>query len=49
MQADAADARSKDFKQGGGGERLKAKAKALEEAENKNKEIGGANKLRWQV
>jgi hypothetical protein len=28
---------------------LKAKAKALEEAEEKNKKIGGANTLQWTV
>ena len=48
-QAEAAEMRSKDFKQGGGGERLKAKSKALEEAERKNKAAGGPNTLQWTV
>ncbi len=39
-QAEAALARSKEFKQGGGGEKLKAKAKALEDAEAKNRTAG---------
>lgn len=47
MQARAAEERSKKFSQGGGGEKLKAKAMALEEAEKKNKELGGPNSLRW--
>ena len=47
-KADAAKALSKNFAQGGGGERLKAKAKALEEAEKKNKEIGGPS-LQWTI
>ena len=46
---EAAQARSKDFKQGGGGEKLKAKAKALEEAEKKQRELGGPNALKWTV
>lgn len=45
--ADAAEARSNSFKQGGGGEALKAKSKKLEAAEKKNREagigIGGLN------
>mmetsp|Transcript_29675 Transcript_29675/g.42367 ORF Transcript_29675/g.42367 Transcript_29675/m.42367 type:complete len:81 (+) Transcript_29675:61-303(+) len=49
MQAEAAEKRSKDFKQGGGGEKLKAKSKALEEAEKKNRELGGTNTLKWSV
>lgn len=47
--ATAAEERSKKFSQGGGGEKLKAKAKALEEAEKKNKDLGGPNALRWNV
>ena len=47
-QAAAAEQRSKDFKQGGGGEKLKAKAKALEDAERKNRE-NGPNQLKWQM
>ena len=35
MKAEAAAKRAKRFQQGGGGEKLKAKAKALEEAEKK--------------
>lgn len=49
IQAEAAEKRAKDFKQGGGGEHLKAKAKKLEEAEKKNKELGGENALKWNV
>jgi len=46
----AAEERSKSFKQGGGGEKLKAKAKALEEAEKRNKELGGSSPhMRWQT
>jgi hypothetical protein len=41
MQADAAIARSKQFNQGGGGEKLKAKTKELEKHEQKNREAGG--------
>ena len=48
-KAEAAEKRSKDFKQGGGGEKLKAKAKQLEEAEKKNREAGGPNSLKWSV
>ena len=48
-KAEAAVNRSKDFKQGGGGEKLKAKAKALEEAEKKNRDAGGPNSLKWSV
>ncbi len=47
--AEAAEKRSKAFQQGGGGEKLKAKAKALEEAEAKNKALGGDNALKWNV
>ncbi len=47
FQAKAAEERSKDFKQGGGGEKLKAKAKRLEDAENKNKiAFGGPGALK---
>ena len=42
----AAEQRSKKFSQGGGGEKLKEKAKKLEEYEQKNKEIGGPSPLR---
>ena len=49
FQAEAAEKRAKDFKQGGGGEKLKAKSKALEEAEKKNRELGGTNTLKWSV
>ncbi len=46
IQAKAAEERSKDFKQGGGGEKLKAKAKRLEDAENKNRAaFGGPSAL----
>lgn len=45
----AAEERSKKFSQGGGGEKLKAKAKALEEAEKKNRDLGGPNTLKWNV
>lgn len=46
----AAEERSKSFKQGGGGEKLKAKAKALEEAEKRNRELGGPSPhMRWQT
>jgi len=44
-QASAAEARSKDFKQGGGGEKLKAKQRALENAEKKNSALGGGNAM----
>jgi hypothetical protein len=39
------------FTKGGGGEKLKAKAKRLEEAEKKNKELGNGSPpaLKWQV
>ena len=40
LQAEAAIERQKTFKQGGGGEKLKAKSDALEEAKRKNKEAG---------
>ena len=39
-KAEAALARTKEFKSGGGGEKLKAKAKALEDAQQKNKDAG---------
>ena len=45
----AAEERSKKFSQGGGGEKLKAKAKALEDAEKKNRDLGGSNTLKWNV
>lgn len=48
VKAKAAEERAKNFKQGGGGEKLKAKAKALEEAERKNSG-GGPNALKWTV
>ncbi len=38
--AAAAEARSNSFKQGGGGDSLKAKAKKLEAAEKKNRDLG---------
>jgi hypothetical protein len=45
--AEAAEARAGSFKQGGGGEALKAKSKRLEEAQKKNFDagvgIGGLN------
>ena len=47
--AEAALERSKKFSQGGGGEKLKAKAKALEEAEKKNRDLGGEPALKWTV
>ena len=47
--AAAAEARSKKFSQGGGGERLKAKAKALEQAEKKNRDLNGGPTLKWTV
>mmetsp|Transcript_15615 Transcript_15615/g.34510 ORF Transcript_15615/g.34510 Transcript_15615/m.34510 type:complete len:84 (+) Transcript_15615:163-414(+) len=37
--------RQKDFKQGGGGDKLKAKAKALEGAEKKNRDMGGPSTM----
>jgi hypothetical protein len=37
--------RQKDFKQGGGGDKLKAKAKALEAAEKKNRDMGGPSTM----
>ena len=46
FQAKAAEDRSKEFKNGGGGDKLKAKQKKLEEAEKKNKEIGGPDLMR---
>lgn len=49
QQAEAAEQRAKSFQQGGGGDKLKAKAKALEDAEKKNKELGGNNALTWTV
>jgi hypothetical protein len=49
LQAQAAENRSKDFKQGGGGEKLKAKQKALEDAQKKNEELGGGPNLKWNV
>jgi hypothetical protein len=33
--------------QGGGGDKLKMKQKRLEDAERKNKELGGKNVLKW--
>lgn len=45
-QAKAADERAKEFKHGGGGEKVKAKQKKLEEAQKKNKDIGGPDMLR---
>ncbi len=48
-RAAAAEARAKTFKQGGGGEKLKAKAKALEEAEKNNKANSGGVGLKWTV
>jgi len=47
--AEAAVERSKKFSQGGGGEKLKAKAKALEEAEKKQRDLGGEPALKWTV
>eukprot|EP00598_Pedospumella_elongata_P003972 CAMPEP_0184982522 /NCGR_PEP_ID=MMETSP1098-20130426/11985_1 /TAXON_ID=89044 /ORGANISM="Spumella elongata, Strain CCAP 955/1" /LENGTH=68 /DNA_ID=CAMNT_0027506235 /DNA_START=129 /DNA_END=335 /DNA_ORIENTATION=+ len=46
IQAEAAENRSKDFKQGGGGEKLKAKQKKLDEAKRKNNDIGGPDMMR---
>ena len=48
IMAAAAEERSNTFKQGGGGESLKAKSKKLEEAERKNREapIAGLNNPR---
>lgn len=46
LQAEAAERRAKSFAQGGGGERLKAKAKALEEAEKRNAGKG-EHTLKW--
>lgn len=48
-QAEAAEQRSRQFQQGGGGEKLKAKAKALEQAEKKNADLGGPPALKWTV
>ncbi len=48
-KAEAAEERSKKFNQGGGGEKLKAKAKALEDARQKNNSMPGNNKnLDWR-
>eukprot|EP01031_Cornospumella_fuschlensis_P035929 gene35929-43577_t len=49
IQAEAAEKRAKSFQQGGGGEKLKAKSKALEEAEKRNRELGGEPALKWNV
>lgn len=49
MKEKAAVERSAQFKQGGGGEKLKAKAKELEEAEKRNNAAGGISHLKWQV
>jgi len=49
LQAIAAEQRAKNFAQGGGGEKLKKKSKALEDAEQKNKDLGGPNALKWNV
>ena len=44
----AAEARAKTFKQGGGGERLKAKSKKREAAEQEARMRGGGeNQMRW--
>eukprot|EP00607_Mallomonas_marina_P008995 CAMPEP_0182417710 /NCGR_PEP_ID=MMETSP1167-20130531/2142_1 /TAXON_ID=2988 /ORGANISM="Mallomonas Sp, Strain CCMP3275" /LENGTH=47 /DNA_ID= /DNA_START= /DNA_END= /DNA_ORIENTATION= len=46
--AQAAETRSKNFSQGGGGEALKAKAKKLEDAQKANKEFGDtAPAMKW--
>ena len=45
----AAEQRAKDFKQGGGGESLKAKAKRQEEIREKNAGTSNNNGMRWQV
>ncbi len=48
--AEAAEARANRFQQGGGGERLKAKALAQEKAEKDAARVGGGdNAMRWQV
>ena len=49
QQADAADKRAKNFNQGGGGEKIKAKAKQLEAAEKANAEKGGGPNMKWNV
>lgn len=46
LKAKAAEDRSKEFKNGGGGEKLREKQRKLEEAERKNKELGGPNMMR---
>lgn len=45
-QLRAAEERQKDFKQGGGGDTLKAKAKKLEEAQKKNAEKGSGGMMK---
>lgn len=45
-QLAAAEERQKQFKQGGGGETLKAKAKKLEEAQRSNLEKGGKGMMK---
>ncbi len=48
--AEAAEARANRFQQGGGGERLKAKALAQEKAEKQAARSGGSdNTMCWQV
>eukprot|EP00981_Chlorochromonas_danica_P003016 scaffold602_cov179-Ochromonas_danica.AAC.13 len=49
LQAEAAEQRSRQFQQGGGGEKLKVKSKALEQAEKKNADLGGPPALKWTV
>ena len=51
IQADAALQRSKQFNQGGGGDKLKAKAKAREDYEKRNTMLGGdsGTGLKWTV
>jgi len=46
LQAQAAEDRSKDFKQGGGGDKLKKKQRELDAAKKKNNDIGGPDMLR---
>lgn len=49
FQAAAAESRAKNFKQGGGGEALRQRSMKLEEAEKKNRELGGEPALKWTV
>ena len=49
IKAEAAEKRTKTFKGGAGGEKLKAKQKKLEEYEKRNRDLGGDYALKWQA